>query len=151
MKSVVFKIYLSRGTWVARWVKASAFGSGHDLRVLGSSPAPGSLLSGEPASRLPHPPASLPTCDLCQINKQNLKKNSFSHYLYYSLTSVKSLGRLNLTQLWYVVDTLKKQERLSPKFGLDIETNGTTYTPVGYENVYYSYNDVFLERAGRTT
>jgi len=29
---------------------ASAFGSGHDLRVLGSSPMLGSLLSGESAS-----------------------------------------------------------------------------------------------------
>ena len=38
------------GTWVAQWVKDSAFGSGHDLRVLGSSPESGSLLSGEPAS-----------------------------------------------------------------------------------------------------
>ena len=37
------------GTWVAQWVKASAFSSGHDPRVLGSSPAPGSLLGGEPA------------------------------------------------------------------------------------------------------
>ena len=35
---------------MAQWVKASAFGSGHDPRVLGSSPASGSLLSWEPAS-----------------------------------------------------------------------------------------------------
>ena len=41
-----------RGAWVAQWVKASAFGSGHDLRVLGWSPASGSLLSREPASPL---------------------------------------------------------------------------------------------------
>ena len=33
---------------MAQWVKASAFGSGHDPRVLGSSPASGSLLSREP-------------------------------------------------------------------------------------------------------
>ena len=39
-----------RGAWVAQWVKASAFSSGHDLRVLRSSPASGSLLSREPAS-----------------------------------------------------------------------------------------------------
>ena len=46
-------------------VKASAFGSGHDLRVLGSSPASGSLLGGEPASSsCLSLPASLPTCDL---------------------------------------------------------------------------------------
>ena len=52
-----------RGTWVAQWVKASAFSSGHDPRVLGSSPQLGSLLSGEAASP-PPPPAALPTCDL---------------------------------------------------------------------------------------
>ena len=38
------------GTWVAQWVKASTFGSGHDLRVMGSSPTSGSLLGREPAS-----------------------------------------------------------------------------------------------------
>ena len=43
-------ILSNRGTWVAQWVKASAFGSGHDPRVLGSSPTSGSLLSREPAS-----------------------------------------------------------------------------------------------------
>ena len=57
------------GAWVAQWVKASAFGSGHDLRVLGSSPTSGSLLSREPASSS----LSLPLCILvfciCQINK----------------------------------------------------------------------------------
>ena len=59
-----------RGAWVAQWLKAAAFGSGHDLRVLGSSPASDSLLSREPASPFSLP-ASLPTCDLslCQINK----------------------------------------------------------------------------------
>ena len=37
--------------------KVSAFSSGHDLRVLGSSPASGSLLSGESASpSAPDPP-----------------------------------------------------------------------------------------------
>ena len=50
------------GAWVAQWVKASAFGSGHGLRVPGSSPTSGSLLSGEPAS--PSLLASLPTYDL---------------------------------------------------------------------------------------
>ena len=39
-----------RGTWVAQWVKAAAFGSGHDPRVLGWSPALGSLLSWVPDS-----------------------------------------------------------------------------------------------------
>ena len=38
------------GAWVAQWVKASAFGLGHDLRVLGSSPTLGSLLVREPLS-----------------------------------------------------------------------------------------------------
>ena len=56
---------LKTGAWVAQWVKASAFGSGHDPGVLGSSPASGSLLSRGPASfSLLSLPASLPTCDL---------------------------------------------------------------------------------------
>ena len=60
-----------RGTWVAQWVKASAFSSGHDPRVLGSSPVLGSLLSREPAS----PSLCLPFCllvislSLCQISE----------------------------------------------------------------------------------
>ena len=53
-----------RGAWVAQWDKASAFSSGHDPRVLGLSPALGSLLSREPASLPLSLPASLPTCDL---------------------------------------------------------------------------------------
>ena len=64
------------GAWVAQWVEASAFGSGHDLGVLGSSPASGSLLGSEPAS-LPLSlslPACLPACDLCLINKIFKKK-----------------------------------------------------------------------------
>ena len=53
----------------------SAFGSGHGLRVLGLSPATGSLLSGESPSSpsLFTPP--LHSCSLSQIDKQNLKKN----------------------------------------------------------------------------
>ena len=47
---VCIKVKSVVGTWVAQWVEASAFSSGHDLRVLGSSPASGSLLSREPAS-----------------------------------------------------------------------------------------------------
>ena len=59
---------------MAQWVKASAFGSGHDLRVLGSSPAWGSLLSREPASLPLSLTASLPTCDLSlyQISKYKI-------------------------------------------------------------------------------
>ena len=55
----------SQGAWVAQWFKASAFSSGQDPRVLGSSPTLGSLLSGEPASPSLSLPASLSTCDLC--------------------------------------------------------------------------------------
>ncbi|XP_059027247.1 large ribosomal subunit protein eL34 isoform X1 [Mustela lutreola] len=47
-----------RGTWMAQWVKASAFGFSHGPRVLEWSPTLGSLLSREPAS----PPVSLPLC-----------------------------------------------------------------------------------------
>lgn len=47
--------------------EASAFGSGSDPGVLGWSPAPGSLLSGEPTSPSPpHPPLVL---SLSQIEK----------------------------------------------------------------------------------
>ena len=49
--------------------KAAAFGSGHDLRVLGWSPASGSLLSREPASLPLSLPASLLTCDLSLSNE----------------------------------------------------------------------------------
>ena len=45
---------------MAQWVKHQP--SGHDLRVLGSSPKSGSLLSGEPAS--PSPSAAPPACAL---------------------------------------------------------------------------------------
>ena len=58
----------SRGAWVAQWVKASAFGSCHDPRVLGSSLASGSMLSGEPAS--PSAPLSRPLIlSLSKISK----------------------------------------------------------------------------------
>ena len=66
--SSALKELIFRGIWVAQWVKAPAFGSGHDLRVLGSSPTLGSLLSKEAASPLSLP-ASLPTCDLSMSNK----------------------------------------------------------------------------------
>ena len=55
---------------------ASAFSSGRDLRVLGSSPTSDSLLSREPASSSLSLPASLHTCDLYLSNKwiKSLKK-----------------------------------------------------------------------------
>ena len=58
--------------------EASAFGSGHDLRVLGSSPKSGSLLNGESAS--PPSSAASPACavsvslSLCQINENPQKR-----------------------------------------------------------------------------
>ena len=44
--------------------EASAFGSGHDLRVLGWSPVSGSLLSGESASPSPSDPPPAHACSL---------------------------------------------------------------------------------------
>ena len=43
--------FFLRGTWVAQWVERLTldFGSGHDPRVIGSSPTLGSVLSMEPA------------------------------------------------------------------------------------------------------
>ena len=56
----------NRGTWVAlRWL--SAFGSGHDPRVLGLSPASGYLLGGESAS--PPPILCSFSLSLSQMNK----------------------------------------------------------------------------------
>ena len=57
----------ARGAWVAQWVKASAFGSVHVPKVLGSSPALGSLLGREPA------PSSLSAClsaYLCSLSNK---------------------------------------------------------------------------------
>ena len=50
-KPVSFKNVLDGGTWVVQLVKHLTldFGSDHDLSVLGSSPAWGSMLSMEPA------------------------------------------------------------------------------------------------------
>ena len=48
---------------------ASAFGSGHDPRVLGSSPKLGSLLNGEFASPSAPPSAHRVSLSLSQINK----------------------------------------------------------------------------------
>lgn len=47
----VIQKYQLRGTWVAQFVKHLTlnFGSGHDLRVVRSSPASGSMLSEESA------------------------------------------------------------------------------------------------------
>ena len=54
----------------------SDFSSGHDLGVLGSRPASGSLLRGQSAGLLPSPPPPAHAHTLSQINKQNLKKNN---------------------------------------------------------------------------
>ena len=61
--------------WVAQSV-VSALGSGHDPRVLGSSPTLGSLLTGGSASLFPSAPPS--ACDLSLSNKyiKSLKKNT---------------------------------------------------------------------------
>ena len=64
LKNVTF-----RGASVAQWVKASAFSSGYGPRVLGSSPASGSLLSREPASLSLCLPLCLLVISACQINK----------------------------------------------------------------------------------
>ena len=44
------------GAWVAQFGQAFALGSGHDPRILGLSPAWGSLLCREPASPSTLPP-----------------------------------------------------------------------------------------------
>ena len=71
------------GCWGDSVGRASAFGLGHDLRVLKWSPMLGSLLHGESAS--PSPSASAPpihsfTLYLSQINKSNVffKKKDWS-------------------------------------------------------------------------
>jgi len=56
-------------------VKESAFGSGHDPRFLGSSPALGSLLSGEPASPSPPP---LPHALSVSLSNKNLFKKGIA-------------------------------------------------------------------------
>ena len=72
------KKIIHRGTWVAQWVKASAFGSGHDLRVLGWSPTSGSLLSRKSTC----PSLSLPLLilSLSPINK--IFKNIYNVNIY---------------------------------------------------------------------
>ena len=59
--------------------EASAFGSGRDPGVLGSSPSSGSLLGGESAS--PSLSAAPPACalSLCQIKTLNLFKKMYVH------------------------------------------------------------------------
>ena len=64
------KNQMRQGTCVAQWVKASAFCSGHDPGVLGSSPVSSSLLSREPASpRL----SAAPSTSALSLS-QNLRK-----------------------------------------------------------------------------
>jgi len=66
--------------------EASAFSSGHDLRVLGLSPVSGSLLSGESASLSVLPPAR----SLSQINKilKNKTKQNKTLELYLEAISL---------------------------------------------------------------
>ena len=68
-----FKNHKYRGTGVAQILnnKVSAFGSGHDPKVLELSPVSGSLLCGESASPAsPAPPAPLQCwCSLSLSNK----------------------------------------------------------------------------------
>ena len=70
-----------RGAWVAQLVKCLTldFNSGHDLRILGSSPTSGSLLSGEFAS--PSPFARPPAHARVLINKifKNYKEKRKTH------------------------------------------------------------------------
>ena len=74
----------------------SAFGSGQDLRVLGSSPTSASLLSGMPASPSAMPPACVPSSlcvFFCQIHKQKLKEEN-SEIIHSCLgQSVSSCGK----------------------------------------------------------
>jgi len=64
------------GTGAPQWLSwlVSAFGSGHNLRVLGSSPTSGSLFSGESAS--PSPFAPLP-----HLFSLSLSNKSFFFFL----------------------------------------------------------------------
>ena len=93
--------------------EASAFGSGHDPWVLESSPASGSLLSGEHGSSSPAPssPAALPTCILSQMNKiknqhEQAKINfRVQVYVYICLASLLQICRwgwaaLSVTGMW---------------------------------------------------
>ena len=63
---------------VPGWLsEVSAFGSGQDLRVLGSSPMSGSLLNGESSSPSPSAPplACVLSLSLSQINKVFFQKS----------------------------------------------------------------------------
>ena len=48
----------------------SAFGSGHDIRILGSSPTSGSLVDGESASPSAPPPFQAHPLSLSEINEK---------------------------------------------------------------------------------
>ena len=63
------------GAWAALSVKHPTLelGSGHDLRVLGSSPTLGSTFSMEPAWDSPHP-LPLPTTCALKLKKKKKKK-----------------------------------------------------------------------------
>ena len=67
LEDITVEVSLGRLGGSVGW--AAAFGSGHDLRVLGLSPAWGSLLGREPASLSLRLPLCLLVISVCQINK----------------------------------------------------------------------------------
>ena len=72
------KVMPCRSTWVAQLIECLTldFGSGHDPRVIRSSPASGSVLSVEPAWDSFSPSPSLcPTCSL-QLKNNKIKNNA---------------------------------------------------------------------------
>ena len=85
-----FSNFKSRGTWVAQWVKASAFSSGHDPRVLESSPTSGSLLSREPAS----PFLAAYLWSLCQIKSLKKYTRSKTHKIILSKYVLTTMYKL---------------------------------------------------------
>jgi len=78
---------MNRDTWVAQLVK-------DDLRIMGSSPTPGSPLGGESASPSDPPPAqALP---LSQMTEWNLKKKKKKpeDFQFYEMVIASSLDAI---------------------------------------------------------
>ena len=65
---------INRGAWVAQWVKAPAFGSGHDPSILGSNLTWALCSAGSLLPFLSLPALCLLVISVCQINKKYLKK-----------------------------------------------------------------------------